>query len=186
MGVVSERASAQSRASRFRPEIQGLRAVAALLVAVYHIWFDRVSGGVDVFFVVSGFLITDSLIREAEEKGRVSVLPYLTRLLTRLLPAAMLVLLAVSIACWFWLPQVRWDETLQEIWASAFYFQNWQLAVNAVDYLAQDAAASPVQHFWALSIQGQFYVLWPAMIALALVGAWVFGSQVRPGLSVPD
>ena len=169
---------------QFRPEIHGLRAVAALLVAVYHLWFDRISGGVDVFFVVSGFLITESLVRQAEATGRIDVLAYLVRLFKRLLPAAMLVLLFVIVGSLLWLPQVRWSETVPEILAAALYYENWQLAFTATDYLAQDAAASPVQHYWALSIQGQFYILWPALVLLVAALAHRFGAGVRQGMPV--
>lgn len=175
MGVASK---------QFRPEIHGLRAIAALLVAVYHLWFDRISGGVDVFFVVSGFLITESLVRQAESRGRIDALAYLTRLFKRLFPAAMLVLLFVVGGSLLWLPQVRWAETVPEILASALYYQNWQLAITSTDYLAQDAAASPVQHYWALSIQGQFYILWPALVLLVASLAHRFGAGVRQGMPV--
>lgn len=168
----------------FRPEIHGLRAVAALLVAIYHLWFDRISGGVDVFFVVSGFLITESLVRQAEATGRIDVLAYLVRLSKRLFPAAMLVLLFVIVGSLLWLPEVRWAETVPEIFAAALYYENWQLAFTATDYLAQDAAASPVQHYWALSIQGQFYVLWPVLVLLVAVLAHRFGAGVRQGMPV--
>lgn len=164
--------------SRFRPELQGLRAVAALLVVIYHIWFNRVSGGVDVFFVLSGFLITGGLVRRIERQGRIEIGAYLVRLVKRLLPAAMLVILAVLVASLVWLPRVRWAETANELLAAIFYFENWQLALRAVDYLAEDAAASPVQHFWALSVQGQFYLLWPLLIGMM---AWlIVGTEGRP------
>ncbi|NMH73888.1 acyltransferase [Bacillus sp. RO2] len=155
---------------RFRTEIEGLRAVAALLVAIYHIWLGNVSGGVDVFFVVSGFLITTSLIGRVQREGKIDINDFLLGLAKRLFPAAFFVLLVVTLASILWLPQVQWAQTLQEIFASAFYYQNWQLAFNAVDYLAQNNEASPVQHFWAMSIQGQFYLLWPTVVfGLALL-----------------
>jgi peptidoglycan/LPS O-acetylase OafA/YrhL len=155
---------------RFRTEIEGLRAVAALLVAIYHIWLGNVSGGVDVFFVVSGFLITTSLLGRVQRQGKIDILDFILGLAKRLFPAAFFVLLVVTLASMLWLPQVQWAQTLQEIFASAFYYQNWQLAFNAVDYLAQNNEASPVQHFWAMSIQGQFYLLWPTVVfGLALL-----------------
>ncbi|QFT90877.1 O-acetyltransferase OatA [Bacillus sp. THAF10] len=155
---------------RFRTEIEGLRAVAALLVAIYHIWLGNVSGGVDVFFVVSGFLITTSLLGRIQREGTIDFIDYILGLTKRLFPAAFFVLLIVTIASMLWLPQVQWAQTVQEIMASALYYQNWQLAFNAVDYLAQNNEASPVQHFWAMSIQGQFYLLWPTVVfGLALL-----------------
>jgi peptidoglycan/LPS O-acetylase OafA/YrhL len=147
----------------FRPEIEGLRAVAATLVAVFHIWLGRVSGGVDVFFVVSGFLITTVLLSHVDRHGAPRLAVFWGRLVKRLLPAALIVLLAVVVASVFLLPEARWKETIKEIAASAVYVQNWLLAFNSVDYLLQDGPVSPVQHFWALSTQGQFYLLWPLL-----------------------
>jgi peptidoglycan/LPS O-acetylase OafA/YrhL len=163
-----------SAVAGYRLDIQGLRAIAALLVAVYHIWLGRVSGGVDVFFVVTGFLITSRLLRQAERDGSIDAARFWNGLARRLLPMAMLVLLAVALASVLWLPRPLWDETIQQVVASAFYLENWQLAFDAVDYLAQGQAASPVQHYWALSIQGQFYLIWPFAAAAGLgLGAWL-------------
>lgn len=147
------------QSSEFRPELQGLRALAALLVMVYHIWLDRISGGVDVFLVVSGYLIIGSLAGRLRQTGQFQPGGYLLRLGRRLWPQAMLVLAVTAALSWWLLPQIRWQETLGHVVASALYYQNWQLAFEAVDYLAQDNQASPLQHYWALSMQGQFYLL---------------------------
>ncbi|MFC3523632.1 acyltransferase family protein [Marinococcus halophilus] len=169
---------------RFRPEIEGLRAVAALLVAIYHIWVGQVSGGVDVFFVVSGFLITTSLVNRLEKNGSIDFFSFILRLMKRLFPMAFLVLLVTSLASILWLPQVRWSQTIQEVFASAFYYQNWQLAINSVDYLAQNNEASPFQHFWAMSIQGQFYLLWPLVLFIAYLAAkYIFKISTRVALT---
>jgi len=147
----------------FRPEIEGLRAVAAALVAIFHIWLGRVSGGVDVFFVVSGFLITTVLLGQVERNGTPQLAQFWARLVNRLLPAALIVLLAVIVASVLLLPESRWKETIREVAASAAYVENWLLAYNSIDYLAQDGPVSPVQHFWALATQGQFYLVWPLL-----------------------
>lgn len=152
----------------FRPEIEGVRAVAAILVAVYHVWFGTVSGGVDVFFIISGFLITTTLLASFERDGEIKIMNYFMRLVRRLFPMAFLVLSVTAFASWLLLPEIRWVQTLQELIASALYVENWLLAVNSVDYLAQNNEASPVQHFWALSMQGQFYLLWPIILIFAL------------------
>jgi len=152
---------------KFRPEIEGVRAVAALLVAIYHIWLGSVSGGVDVFFIVSGYLITTSLLSKMEREGRINLFEYLLGLAKRLFPIAFTVLLFTTLLSILILPMTVWKQTIPEIFSSALYYQNWQLANTAVDYLAQDNAASPFQHFWALSIQGQFYVTWPLLIISA-------------------
>ncbi|MEP7242595.1 MAG: acyltransferase family protein [Gammaproteobacteria bacterium] len=157
--------TSKSPGRAFRPEIEGLRAVAATLVAVFHIWLGRVSGGVDVFFVVSSFLITTGLLGQIERSGTIDFARFWGRLVKRLAPAALLVLCAVVIASLFWLPQSRWKETIQGVAAAAVYLENWLLAHDSVDYLAQNRPPSPVTHYWALSIQGQFYVVWPFLFA---------------------
>src|ERR1700753_2047538 len=144
----------------FRAEIEGLRAVAALLVAVFHIWMGRVSGGVDVFFVVSSFLITIGLLSQAERIGRIEYRKFWGRLARRLLPVAYLVLCCVGIAAVLLMPKSRWKGAIEQVAASAIYLENWLLAHHSVDYLAQHQAPSPVQHFWAMSVQGQFYFVW--------------------------
>lgn len=152
----------------FRPDIQGLRAVAALLVCVYHLWFGRVSGGVDVFFVVSGFLITGMLLRQVDRQGRIDFPGFWARLLKRLLPAAITVILFTCLASYLLLPKVEWKGTIKEAAAAAIYLENWLLAFDAVDYLARETPPSPFQHFWALSTQGQIYLLWPCLVAAAV------------------
>ncbi|CAL9417032.1 hypothetical protein SUDANB121_01792 [Nocardiopsis dassonvillei] len=159
------------RRDGFRPEIEGLRAVAVLLVAVYHIWFGRVSGGVDVFLFLTGFLITGSLVRMVERDGRIVPVVFWTRLLRRLTPAVGVVLVAVLAMTYLWLPRSRWPDVITEVYASALYHENWALAAAAVDYLAREGAPSPVQHFWSLSIQGQFYLLWPLLLGTVLLVA---------------
>lgn len=153
---------------KFRPEIEGVRAVAAILIAIYHIWLGNVSGGVDVFFVVSGFLITASLLGKYERSGGIDVTGYLLKLGKRLFPTAFTVLLFILISSFLWLPQSQWSDTLREILAAMFYVENWMLAFNSVDYLAQNNVASPVQHFWAMSTQFQFYIIWTAVLIIAV------------------
>ena len=157
------------KAKRFRPEIEGLRAVAALLVAAYHVWFGTVSGGVDVFFVVAGFMMTVTIVGHYERYGRLRIVVYLGRLMTRLLPNALVVLATVGLATVLFLPATQWKDVFAEIAASAAYVENWTLIDQSVDYLQRDDAVSPVQHYWAMSIQGQFYLLWIFVALLALV-----------------
>ncbi|MFC4003723.1 acyltransferase family protein [Prauserella oleivorans] len=163
---------------KFRPELQGLRALAAGLVVVYHVWLDRISGGVDVFFLVSGFLITGQLVR-ASLRGRIEFRPMWGRMIKRLFPAALTVLAATMVAAFVWLPEHRWFQTIKEIVASALYVENWQLAADSVDYFAQHGSASVVQHFWSLSIQGQFYLVWPVLIATVALLARRAGWGLR-------
>ncbi|MGY0560318.1 acyltransferase family protein [Luteimonas sp. A277] len=168
-----------ARSIGFRPEIQGLRAIAVLVVLVFHLWPGALPGGyvgVDVFFVISGYLITGLLLREAERDGRISILGFYAKRIRRLMPAATLVLVAVAI-CISILPVVRWEETAKEIIASALYVENWWLAANSVDYLALESAPSPLQHYWSLSIEEQYYIVWPLLFALAW---WIPGLRAQP------
>ena len=164
-----ERTTPRSRlavSKQFRPEIEGVRAIAALLVAGYHIWSGRVSGGVDVFFVMSGFLITTTLLGHLTGYGRIKPLTYLSRLGLRLLPAALTTLLTVLAASFFLMPELVRESIGHEIRAAALYVENWYLAANSTDYLGQFEEKTPVQHFWALSLQGQFYVAWLLLFLL--------------------
>jgi len=168
--------------SRFRPELQGLRALAVLLVVVYHIWFDRVSGGVDVFFLITGFLIVGGLYRAAG-RGGIDLLATWRRQLSRLLPAITVVLGTGIAAGAFLLPESRWLPTVRETVASLLFVQNWELANNAVDYAAMNNAASMVQHFWSLSIQGQFYLVAPLLVAGVAVAARRDGADLHARLT---
>ncbi|MFD5829237.1 acyltransferase family protein [Lentzea sp. NPDC060358] len=169
--IGATRASAPDGSSpprTYRPELQGLRAVAACLVVVYHVWLGRVSGGVDVFFLISGFLVTGQLVR-ATARGRLDLRALWSRMARRLLPAAFVVLGATVVAGMLLLPPDRWSQTIREVTAAALFVENWQLAADATDYYAQNDQASVVQHFWSLSIQGQFYLLWPLLVGLVVL-----------------
>jgi peptidoglycan/LPS O-acetylase OafA/YrhL len=156
-----------------RSEIQALRCVAVLGVVLFHIWPDVgvLSGGflgVDVFFVISGFLITSHVLREVDGSGSLSLSRFWARRVRRLLPAAFSVLLACLMALGLWIPRAYWLSTLRQVRASALYFQNWVLAGDAVDYFAQDESPSLVQHYWSLSAEEQFYIVWPLVTVFAL------------------
>ncbi len=136
------------------------------MVVTYHVWLGRVSGGVDIFLLISAFLLTLSFVRKVENGSPLKLVSHWLHLFKRLLPAAVVVILGVLIGTWAILPQSRWPDVLDEAWASLLYRQNWLLADSAVDYYAQDhSGASPLQHFWSLSIQGQVFILWPLVFA---------------------
>ncbi|QKJ20357.1 acyltransferase family protein [Microbacterium hominis] len=159
--------TSQTRSVSVRTDIQALRAVAVLLVVIYHLWPHRLPGGfvgVDVFFVISGFLITGHLLRELEATGGVRLASFWARRARRLIPASLLVLLATSIAVLVWVPAAYWRQFIGEVIASTFYVENWYLVAASTDYLAAENVPSPVQHFWSLSTEEQFYLLWPVMI----------------------
>ena len=163
----------------FFPSVEGLRLVAALLVVVYHIWTDRISGGVDVFFVISGLLVTLSLIRQVERHGNIRAVSFFSGLALRLLPAALTVLMAVLVGAFYLLPATDRLETFREIVASTLYLENWLLADRAIDYLDRESPPSVVQHFWAMSVQGQFY-----LYAVALFWAATRGKNLIHALLV--
>lgn len=165
-------------------EIDGLRGVAIVLIVIYHVWFQRVSGGVDVFLLLSGLFITMTLVRAVERNGRVGFASFYARIARRVFPPALFVLVAVVVATVAFLPQTRWRDVLSDVVASALYAVNWHLASNAVDYLASRNAASPVQHYWSLAMQAQFYLVWPLLIAFVALLAARFRARLRTVLAV--
>jgi peptidoglycan/LPS O-acetylase OafA/YrhL len=160
--------------SSFRPDIEGLRAVAVLLVVAAHAGVPRLAGGyvgVDVFFVISGFLITSLLLREATQTGRISVAGFYRRRAVRLLPAAAVVLVATLVAARFLLPLVRLGEYCKDALSATAYVANLRFAAIGADYLSADRPPSPFQHFWSLAVEEQFYLVWPLLI-LAAAHLW--------------
>ena len=158
-------------APRRRRDIQGLRALAVTLVVVFHLVPAALPGGyigVDVFFVISGFLITGHLLREVDRTGRVRVLAFWGRRVRRLLPAAFLVLLVSAALTALCMPAAVREQNFLEIAFAGIYGLNWLLAGNSVDYLAADNQPSLVQHYWSLSVEEQFYIAWPLLIVLVL------------------
>ncbi|WP_078862721.1 acyltransferase family protein [Streptomyces sp. NRRL F-5123] len=167
-----------------RLDVQGLRAVAVTLVVLAHCGVGAVAGGyvgVDVFFVVSGFLITSLLLRELAASGRVSVRGFYARRALRLLPAATLVVLVTLAGSRLWLSKVRFTEYAGDALASSLYAVNFRLAKAGTDYLNADSPPSPFQHFWSLAVEEQFYVVWPLLLALA----WRVGRRYGRPLAAP-
>lgn len=170
----------------FRKDIQGLRAVAVSLVVLYHLWPHGLTGGfagVDVFFVISGFLITSHLLSRPPV-GLRDLGQFWARRIRRLLPAALTVLAVTAVASRLLAPSTQWAGTAKEIIASALYVQNWRLAQSSVDYLAEGEAPSPVQHYWSLSVEEQFYLVWPVLMLVAFFVARRLGRGGVPAARV--
>lgn len=164
-------------ASPRRGDLDGLRGLAIALVVVYHVWFGRVSGGVDVFLVLSGFFFGASLLRQAS--GSVPDEPLtsaLARLVRRLLPAIVVVLAAAGVLTVLIQPQTRWETFADQSLATLTYTQNRLLAAAADDYQQAGQAVSPLQHMWSMSVQGQFFL---AMLITATVVALIARATGR-------
>jgi peptidoglycan/LPS O-acetylase OafA/YrhL len=164
----------------FRPDIQGLRALAVGTVILAHAGFGTFAGGfvgVDVFFVVSGFLITGLLWRAAERDGRISLVDFYARRARRILPAATLVLVATVVASVLFLPLVRaYEITVDAVWA-ALFGANLRFTAVGTDYFATGEPASPVQHYWSLAVEEQYYLVWPLLVIGALLLARRLGRR---------
>lgn len=183
-------APAKARTSGVRLDIQGLRAIAVLAVVADHLmtWPRGGFVGVDVFFVISGYLITGQLIRVREKNPDISLVEYFgsfyRKRVKRILPAAVLVLVVTIGVGWALFRSDRaWTTTVDAIWA-ALFAGNWRFAVNGTDYWAQDQAVSPLQHFWSLGVEEQFYFIWPVVIVAVLAMTKAGTRASRQALTV--
>lgn len=184
MSQIQQTSPVLQKKSTFRPEIQGLRALAVLLVAAYHFWLGRVSGGVDIFLLISAFLMTGSFARRLEMGEKIgfrALINYWTHTFKRILPLATLTVLLVLLGTWYFLPAPRWAGIADEAKAVVLYRENWWSIRNMVDYYAADSSeASPLRHFWSLSVQGQIFILWP----LIFMFAWLLLKILKRGVRV--
>jgi peptidoglycan/LPS O-acetylase OafA/YrhL len=151
----------------FRPDIQGLRAIAVTLVLLSHAGFGFAAGGyvgVDVFFVLSGFLITSLLVKEVYDTGNISIAGFYARRARRILPAASAVTIATIIGAWLWFPITRLEAVLQDAFTVIVYVVNYRFIAQETEYLNADQMPSPFQQFWSLAVEEQFYVVWPLLL----------------------
>jgi peptidoglycan/LPS O-acetylase OafA/YrhL len=176
---MAKRQRAPAAKDGFRPDIEGLRAIAVVLVLLYHASVPGVTGGyigVDVFFILSGFLITGLLVRELDATGTISLAAFYARRVRRLLPAAMVLILATVLASVVVLSPLRAGEVARDGIAAALYASNLRFAFQATDYLQSELPPSPLLHLWSLGVEEQFYLFWPALLLLATRGATKVGS----------
>lgn len=154
----------------FRPEIQGIRLLGALLVASFHIWGNSVSGGVDVFFVISGYFLGFGWLNQEFLGKKFSAKNHINRFINRTIPEVSIVLLFCILITVFLLSPSSWANNLAHIFFSAIYLENFWLIHTSTDYLARNENISIVQHFWAISIIAQVYVSWICIVWLANLG----------------
>lgn len=190
-----------SSAKKKRLDIQALRAIAIVSVVIYHLWPEKLTGGfmgVDVFFVISGYLMTTTLMRdvgpvlEAKNKIRATwkyLSDFYARRIKRLVPAASVALLATLglVIATNNLDLIA--RTANQVTASALFYQNWQLVDEATDYLSSAKPPTALQHFWSLSIEEQFYLVWPLMLLATLfvtLNIFIVRNKTKlPGAVIP-
>ena len=169
---------APSSAAEFRPDIEGLRGIAILLVLLFHAGLPWTPGGfvgVDVFFVISGFLITGKLWRESQQPGGLNITRFYAWRIRRLLPAALVAIAVITVFGLLLAAPLDRSELAADGAASALSIANMRF-IGSVDYFAATTSPSPFLHFWSLSVEEQFYLVWPALIVLL---TWRGGSSRR-------
>ena len=162
----------------YRPQLDGIRALAVVAVIAFHLGYGWIPGGfvgVDVFFVLSGYLITGLLLTEAAERGTIALGRFYARRARRLLPASLLVLVAVIVGANSLLDQVDQQTVGRDVTWSALYAANWRFVQGGVDYFTPGDVPSPLQHFWSLAVEEQFYLVWP----LLFLGLWRLSTRRR-------
>jgi len=170
------------RKDTYRPHLDGIRAVAVILVILFHLGYDWMPGGfvgVDVFFVLSGYLITGLLVDQLARDGRIHLVRFYARRVRRLLPAAVLVVAVVGIAALGLLDRVGQADVGSDATWTALYGANWRFALEGSDYFAPGDVPSPLVHFWSLAVEEQFYIVWPAL----LLALWALVARRRGGVA---
>lgn len=167
----------RTRKPAFRPDIQGLRAVAVLSVMANHLlsWPSGGYVGVDVFFVISGFLITGILLREHETTGSISFRGFYVRRVRRIVPAAVLVLAATVVVSVILVGRTRAVGIIYDALSALLFAANWRMAAVGTDYFQVGLPPSPLQHYWSLSVEEQFYFVWPLLLVVVLA----LGARAR-------
>src|SRR5690349_16678617 len=181
---VAEAGSSPRVRPQFRPDIEGLRAIAVGLVLAFHGYSEPFTGGfigVDVFFVISGFLITSLLLRERLKKGRISILGFYARRVRRILPASALVVVCTVVATYHLLGFIAGNDVADDAKWTAAFAANIHFGLLGTNYLGSQLPPSPLQHMWSLGVEEQFYVVWPGLFLLLVV--IVRGARHRNALA---
>src|SRR6202163_77620 len=156
-----------SPSDRYRPDIDGLRAIAVMLVVNFHAFPEAMPGGfigVDIFFVISGFLITGIVVRELDQK-RFSLLAFYNRRIRRIFPALIVVLCVTLVLGWLWMLPAAYAQLSSDVFASAAFFANIAVLLQS-SYFDIESAKKPLLHLWSLGIEEQFYLIWPLLLML--------------------
>ncbi|MEV5952790.1 acyltransferase family protein [Streptomyces sp. NPDC051987] len=183
--MTSQRSTAETQTERlrkYRPDIQGLRAVAIMMVVCMHCGILDIHGGVDVSFVLSGFLIGSQLLAEIDRTGKVSLSKFWARRFRRLAPGAALTIVVTGVLSWIYASPFSFRGYMDDGLAASLSVINWRLAENGTDYFANDGSQSPYQHFWSLGIEEQFYLATPiVLVAVAWLSRLVFRNRLLVG-----
>lgn len=159
--------------------LDGIRTIAVFLVVFFHVSMPRMAAGyigVDIFFVLSGYLITGGLIRQLRDKQHISLAEFWARRIKRLMPAALLVIIVVLLWAYFTQPLFRQSTISTDSWWTVFYLANWRF-IDSASYFASDGTTSPLLHMWSLAVEEQFYLGWPLLMALAGLLIWRRGRR---------
>ncbi len=182
--VVPGTGAATTQRHGFRRDVEGLRAVAILLVVLYHAHLGIPGGyvGVDVFFVISGFLITSQLVRELKANGRISFAGFYARRVRRILPAATVTTIVTVIAAGILLSPLPAMRVFGDARSAAVFGANIHFAARDANYFNDSLPPSPLQHYWSLSVEEQFYFAWPLLLVVSSL-AWLGAARwlVRRG-----
>jgi peptidoglycan/LPS O-acetylase OafA/YrhL len=171
--------------STYRPHLDGVRAIAVYLVVAFHAGSGRLNGGfigVDVFFVLSGYLVTQLLLRDLDRRESIEFSRFYARRFRRLLPAAAVALVATALIYPTFATPIQALDAAPAMRAASLYVSNWYFIGESTDYFAADVAGSPVLHFWSLSVEEQFYLAWPLLFAGFVAVSRAFGARRRQAL----
>jgi peptidoglycan/LPS O-acetylase OafA/YrhL len=170
---------------KFRPDVEGLRAIAVIFVVLYHAHVPGVRGGfvgVDVFFVISGFLITGLLVREHEQRSSISILKFYARRARRILPASTVVVIFTVVAAYHWLGFLEGNAVADDAKWTAVFMANIHLAQIGTSYFGSQTPPSALQHMWSLGVEEQFYVVWPGLFLLVAAVARRVNVRIKLGV----
>ena len=174
----ADRRRRRAERANYRLDIQGLRAVAVLAVIAHHLWGVPAGGfvGIDVFFVITGYFVTENLLKASAEHGDPSLRQFYLDRLRRIVPAATVVLVLTVVASAYLLPQPAVRDVAFDALFAFFFVANWHFAAAGTDVPATVDSVSPLLHYWPLSVEEQFLLVWPVLILaitlIAVRGAW--------------